>query len=139
MVGALVGVIATAAGVYQVVEDMAGDALDEGKKAIGNIDRKIKKIAKKQKEMIDKAVSLLDDKLQKIAEKQSAAIKGALDELRKTLGPSSKGLKFLMDHILWIVAGFMIVLVLTIITLIYNRREFKRPRVRVRVEDEESC
>ena len=141
MVGAIVGVIATAFGVYNVVEEMAGDALDEAKDVVEKIDKKIKEVVKDQKKMIDKAVGKLDKKLQEAVEKQGGAIKDALDGLRKSLGPTSDGLKFLLDHILLIIFGFASLLILIIILLLYRRkkRRYSRgPRVKVKYEHESS-
>ena len=141
MAGAIIGVLTTAFGIYEAVEDMAGDVVAEGTKAINSISKKVDKVVKDQKKMIDDAVGKLDKRLKDAAEKQGRAVKAALDELRKTLGPTSKGLKFLLDHILWVIFGFVFLLILIIIILLYKRRRGGRsrgPRVKVKYEHESS-
>ena len=140
LAGAVLGVITTAFGIYEAVEDMASDVVSEGAKAINNISKKVDKVVKEQKKMIDKAVGNLDKRLRDAAEKQGKLVKGALDELRKTLQPSSKLLKFLLDHILWVILVFVLWLILItyLLTKKGNHRKAPRPRVRVKYEHESS-
>ena len=140
MAGAIIGVITTAFGIYEAVEDMAGDVVSQGTKAINNISEKVDKVVKEQKKMIDKAVGNLDKRLKDAAEKQGKLVKDALDGLRKTLQPSSKLLKFLLDHIMWLIIAF--VLWMIYITYLLTRKKpssqsSTRPRVRVKYEQDD--
>ena len=138
LAGAVLGVITTAFGIYEAVEDMASDVVSEGTKAINNISKKVDKVVKEQKKMIDKAVGNLDKRLKDAAEKQGKLVKDALDELRKTLGPSSELLKFLLDHILWLILAFVIWMIYITFLLTGKTSSVpRRPKVRVRYEDDD--
>ena len=138
LAGAVLGVITTAFGIYEAVEDMASDVVSEGTKAINNISKKVDKVVKEQKKMIDKAVGNLDKRLKDAAEKQGKLVKDALDGLRKTLQPSSKLLKFLLDHIMWLIIAFVLWMIYITFLLTRKKRSVgsKRPRPKVRVKYE---
>ena len=141
LAGAVLGVITTAFGIYETVEDMAGDVVKEGTKAINNISKKEDNVVKEQKKMIDKAVGNLDKRLKDAAEKQGKLVKDALDGLRKTLQPSSKLLKFLLDHILWLIIAFVLWMIYITFLLMRRKRlasSAQRSRVRVKYEHESS-
>ena len=137
LAGAVLGVITTAFGIYEAVEDMAGDVVAEGTKAINDISKKVDKVVKEQKDMIDKAVGKLDKRLKDAAAKQGKLVGDALDELRKTLAPSSEILKFLLDHILWVILLLVLWLILMTYLLIRGPSR-KGPRVRVKYEHDNS-
>ena len=126
LAGAVLGVITTAFGIYEAVEDMASDVVSQGTKAINNISKKVDKVVKEQKKMIDQAVGKLDKKLKDIGEKQGKLVKDALDELRKTLGPSSELLKFLLDHIMWVILAFVIWLILITYLLVRKKKTHRQ-------------